>query len=210
MHIPDGFLSTPVWAVLDLAAVPSVGYFVRRTQRRFDDARIPLLGVLGAFVFAAQMINFPVVAGTSGHLIGGALLAFTLGPSAATVVMTAILIVQALVFQDGGLLALGANVINMAVVGVWVGYLPMKLFGHLSRRARSVAAFSGGWLSLMAAAIFAATQLSLSSVAPSGPLFASMLGIHALTGIAEGLITTVTLGAIERLNPAFVVPVEAA
>jgi len=210
MHIPDGFLSTPVWAALDLAAVPSVGYFVRRTQQRFDDARIPLLGVLGSFVFAAQMINFPIVAGTSGHLIGGALLALTLGPSAATVVMTAILFVQALVFQDGGLLALGANVINMAVLGVWVGYLPMKVFGHLGRRARSVAAFAGGWLSLMAAAVFAATQLSLSSVAPAGPLFASMLGIHALTGIAEGLITAVTLGAIERLNPAFVLPAEAA
>jgi cobalt/nickel transport system permease protein len=86
----------------------------------------------------------------------------------------------------------------------------MKLLGHRGRRARSIAAFAGGWLSLMAAALFAAVQLSLSSVAPSGPLFASMLGIHALTGIAEGLITAITLGAIERLNPAFVVPAEAA
>ena len=210
MHIPDGFLTTPVWAALDVVAAPSVGYFVRRTQRGFDDSRIPLLGVLGSFVFAAQMINFPVVAGTSGHLIGGALLAYTLGPSAATVVMTAILFVQALVFQDGGLLALGANVINMAVVGVWVGYLPMKLFGRRGGRARSVAAFMGGWLSMMAAALLAAVQLSLSAVAPSGPLFASMIGIHAITGIAEGLITALTLGAIERLNPAFVVPGEAA
>lgn len=209
MHIPDGFLSAPVWAVLDVAAVPTVGYFVRRTQQHFDDSKIPLLGILGAFVFAAQMINFPVLAGTSGHLIGAALLAFTLGPSAATVVMTAILFVQALVFQDGGLLALGANVINMAVLGVWIGYLPMKFFGRGSRRARSIAAFAGGWLSLMAAATFAAVQLSLSAVAPAAPLFASMLGIHALTGVAEGLITAGVLGTIERLTPALAVPREA-
>jgi cobalt/nickel transport system permease protein len=210
MHIPDGFLSIPVWAALDLAAIPSVGYFVRRTQRSFEDSRIPLLGVLGSFVFAAQMINFPVVAGTSGHLIGGALLAFTLGPSAATVVMTAILLVQALVFQDGGLLALGANVINMAVVGVWVGYVPMKLLGGRGPNLRGFAAFLGGWLSLMAAALLAAVELSLSDMAPSGPLFASMLGIHAVTGVAEGLITAVTLTAIQRLNRSFVLPSEAA
>ena len=209
MHIPDGFLSVPVWAALDLAAIPSVGHFVRRTQRSFEDSRIPLLGVLGSFVFAAQMINFPVVAGTSGHLIGGALLAFTLGPSAATVVMTAILLVQALVLQDGGLLALGANVINMAVVGVWVGYLPMKLLGGRGPRLQSVAAFLGGWLSLMAAALLAAAELSLSNMAPSGPLFVSMLGIHAVTGVAEGLITAATLTAIQRLNRSFVLPSEA-
>src|SRR5213593_1539344 len=114
MYIPDGFLSTPVWASLDVAAVPVVGYFVRRTQAEFDEARVPLLGVMGAFIFAAQMINFPVGVGTTGHLVGGTLLAFTLGPHAATVVMTAILVVQALVFQDGGITALGANTLNMA------------------------------------------------------------------------------------------------
>ncbi|MCY4588522.1 MAG: energy-coupling factor ABC transporter permease [Bryobacterales bacterium] len=210
MHIPDGFLSVPVWLSLDLAAIPSVGYFVRRTQRVFEDSRIPLLGVLGSFVFAAQMINFPVMAGASGHLIGGALLAFTLGPSAATVVMTAILCVQALVFQDGGILALGANVVNMAVVGVWVGYLPMKLLNGRGPRLRSLAAFLGGWLSLMAAALLAAVELSISAMAPSGPLFVSMLGIHAVTGVAEGLITVVTLSAIQRLNSAYVLPGEAA
>jgi cobalt/nickel transport system permease protein len=209
MHIPDGFLSTPIWAGLNITAVPIVGYFVRRTQAHFDTSRVPLLGVLGSFVFAAQMINFPVWGGTSGHLIGGALLAFTVGPNAATVVMTAILAVQALIFQDGGLLALGANVINMAVVGVWVGYLPMKWLGHRGGRARSVAAFAGGWLSLMAAATLAAVELSLSRLAPSGPLFSAILGIHALTGIAEGLITAASLAAIERLDPSFAQPSEA-
>src|SRR5438445_6573353 len=121
MHIPDGFLSPPVWAALDIAALPAVGYMARKAQSGFDEAKVPLLGVMGAFVFAAQMINFPVGIGTSGHLVGAALLAVTLGPAPATVVMTAILAIQALVFQDGGILALGANVTNMAVAGTLAG-----------------------------------------------------------------------------------------
>src|SRR5690348_15348739 len=106
MHIPDNFLSTPVWATLDGIAVPAVALVSRNAQRATDANRLPLLGVMGAFVFAAQMINFPVGLGTSGHLIGGALLACVLGPWAASLVITAILIIQALVFQDGGVLAL--------------------------------------------------------------------------------------------------------
>ena len=196
MHIPDGFLSTPVWAGLDVAAVPVVGYFVRRTQADFDEARVPLLGVMGAFIFAAQMINFPVGVGTSGHLVGGALLALTLGPCAATVVMTAILVVQALVFQDGGITALGANVLNMAVAGVWLGYLPARMLGR-----RRIGVFLGGWLSVFGAALLATIQLSLSHVAPNKPLFASMLGIHAITGLVEGAITVAALETITRLSP---------
>ncbi len=198
MHIPDGFLSTPVWAALDVAAIPTVGYLVRRAQAGFDESRAPLLGVMGAFVFAGQMINFPVGVGTSGHLVGGALLALTLGPWAATVVMTAILVVQALVFQDGGITALGANVLNMAVAGVWLGYLPVKVLG--SRRA---AVFAGGWLSVFAGALLATMELSLSRVAPDRPLFVSMLGIHAVTGLAEGAITVAAIEAITRLSPKF-------
>ena len=121
VHIYDGFLSTPVWVAMDVAAAPAVGYMVRRAQRQFEESRIPLLGVMGAFVFAAQMINFPVGIGTSGHLVGGALLACTLGPAAAGVVLCAIIAIQALVFQDGGILALGPNLINMAILGVLAG-----------------------------------------------------------------------------------------
>ena len=124
MHIPDGFLDTRVWLTLDAAAIPAVGYCARRVGREADEAKVPLFGVMGAFVFAAQMINFPVGVGTSGHLLGGALLAYTLGPSAAVIVMTAILSLQAFIFQDGGVLALGANVFNMAIVGVAAAWLP--------------------------------------------------------------------------------------
>ena len=129
MHIPDGFLSPGVWVTLDAASIPALAVMAQRAQKELEDRKIPLMGVMGAFVFAAQMINFPVGPGTTGHLVGGALLAITLGPAAAGVVMTAILAIQALVFQDGGILALGANTINMAVLGVLAGYLPFRLWG---------------------------------------------------------------------------------
>src|SRR5262249_39149070 len=128
VHIPDGFLATPVWAVLDAAAVPAAGLIVRRAQRDLEESKIPLLGVMGAFVFAAQMIIFPVGIGTRGHRVGGALLAFPLGPAPASIVMAVILAIQAVVFQDGGILALGPNVVNMAMVGVLAGYLPFYLW----------------------------------------------------------------------------------
>src|SRR6266853_5458566 len=112
MHIPDNFLSTPVWVALDAISIPAAGLMVRRAGREMEDTRVPLMGVMGAFVFAAQMINFPVGLGTSGHLVGGALLSIVLGPAAAVVVMTAILAVQAFVFQDGGIVVLGANIFN--------------------------------------------------------------------------------------------------
>jgi len=204
MHIPDGFLSTPVWAALDVAAVPALGYFARRAQAGVEETRAPLLGVMGAFVFAAQMINFPVAPGASGHLMGGALLALTLGPHAATVVMTAILLVQALVFQDGGITALGANAINMAVAGVWLGYLPSRLARNWGGATSRLAVFLGGWLSLFGAALLAAVELSLSRAAPAGPLLAALLGFHALAGLAEGAITLAALEALGRLSPKFV------
>src|SRR5215470_9752476 len=153
MHIPDGFLSTPVWAALDALAAPAVVLTVRRAQRGFEESKVPLLGVMGAFVFAAQMINFPVGIGTSSHLVGGALLACTLGPWAASVVMIAILAIQALVFQDGGILALGANLLNMAIVGVFAGYLPYRLWGN--SRWRRPAIFASGALSLATSAALA-------------------------------------------------------
>src|ERR1700732_3170733 len=150
MHIPDNFLSTPVWATLDAVSVPALGLMVRRAGREWEDTSIPLLGVMGAFVFAAQMINFPVGIGTSGHLVGGALLAFTLGAAPAVLVMTAIIAMQAFVFQDGGVLALGANVFNMAIAGVLTGYLPFKLWGAGPRRRAAI--FAGAFLSVILSA----------------------------------------------------------
>jgi cobalt/nickel transport system permease protein len=184
---------------MDVAAVPAVGVLVRRAQRGFDESKIPLLGVMGAFVFAAQMINFPVAAGTSSHLVGSALLAITLGPAPATVVMTAILAIQALVFQDGGILALGANVFNMAIAGTLAGYLPFHFWGRTRWRKASV--FLGGLLSVLVGATLALAQLLISRL--SVPVGFS-LAVFMLSALLEGAITVAVVGAIEAINPKFV------
>jgi cobalt/nickel transport system permease protein len=199
VHIPDGFLSTPVWATLDVAAAPAVVYLTRRAQRSLDENKVPLLGVLGAFVFAAQMINFPVGAGTTGHLVGGALLAFTLGPAPASVVMAAILAIQALVFQDGGILALGANITNMAVMGVLAGYLPFHIWGATKWRKYSL--FAGGALSVLVSACLALAELLISGVRMPRPVLSVSLALFAVSAILEGLITLAVMQALERIQP---------
>lgn len=199
MHIPDGFLSVPVWGTMDAISVPSVACLARRAQREFDHHRIPLMGVMGAFIFAAQMINFPVGAGTSGHLVGGALLSFTLGPAAASIVMTAILVTQALVFQDGGILALGANVFNMAIAGVLAGYLPYILLG-----GRRTGIFIGGFASVLVSALLALGELWQSGVhMPRAGLIVSV-GLFLVSAIAEGAITLAVIQALARIEPGFV------
>jgi len=202
VHIPDGFLATPVWATLDAAALPATGLIVRRAQREFEEARIPLLGVMGAFVFAAQMINFPVGIGTSGHLVGGALLAFTLGPAAASVVMAAILTIQALVFQDGGILALGPNVVNMAIAGVMAGYLPFYLWG--GGRWRKLSIFAGGTLSVLVSAILALAELLISGVKMPGAVLGVSLALFVVSGLLEGGITLAVIQALESIQPGFI------
>lgn len=201
MHIPDGFLSPAVWAPLDAAVVPAVGWIAHRAQKDTDERNIPLMGVMGAFVFAAQMINFPVGLGTSGHLVGGALLAIALGPAAASVVLTSILVIQAFVFQDGGIMALGPNILNMAIVGVLAGYLPYRL---LAARWRAGAIFLAGAASVMASALLALSQLLLSGVRMPGKLLWISMGLFLASGLIEGAITVVAVRAIGRLNPAWV------
>lgn len=203
MHIPDGFLSTPVWATLDVVSAPAVAWVARRAQRDTQEQRIPLMGVMGAFVFAAQMVNFPVGPGTSGHLVGGALLTIVLGPAAAALVMVAILALQALIFQDGGVLALGANVFNMALAGVAAAYLPYRLWASPENaRFRSAAIFAAGALSVLTSAALALGQLLISGLRmPGGVLWATLFLVNALL---EGAITVAAVRAIERLNPQWV------
>jgi len=202
VHIPDGFLAAPVWATLDGVALPAVAFAARRAQRGMEDARIPLLGVMGAFVFAAQMINFPVGIGTTGHLVGAALLACTLGPASATVVMSAIIAIQALVFQDGGILALGANLFNMAVMGVLAGYLPYRLWG--GGRLRKFAIFAGGFLSVLASASLALAELLLSGVRMPASVLALSMAVFAVSAVLEGAITLAVMQALETMQPDFV------
>jgi cobalt/nickel transport system permease protein len=203
MHIPDGFLSTPVWATFDVVSAPAVAWVARRAQRDTQDHRIPLLGAMGAFVFAAQMINFPVGPGTSGHLVGGALLAIVLGPAAASLVLTAILILQALIFQDGGVLALGANVFNMALAGVAAAYLSYRILGRAASK-NSGAIFAAGAFSVITSACLALGQLLISGVPMAGGVLWASLSLFTVSALMEGAITVAAVRAIERLNPTWI------
>ena len=202
MHIPDGFLKTEVWAAFDLISVSTIGYLSHRAKGAGSERQVPLLGVMGAFVFAAQMINFPVGIGTTGHLLGSTLLAITVGPVPATLVLAVILGIQALVFQDGGLLAWGANTFNMALCGVVAGYLPYYLLG--SGRLRSVSIFLGGLLSVVTGGVLALLMLKVSGAPLTATIFMGSLTLFVVTGILEGAITVTVVRAVERLNPAFV------
>jgi cobalt/nickel transport system permease protein len=202
MHIPDGFLSTSVWATLNVVSIPVVGYMARCARTNASETRVPLLGVLGAFVFGAQMINFPVAPGASGHLLGSALLAFTVGPAAATVVMTAVLVIQALVFQDGGVLALGANVFNLAVAGVLAAYAPYWLAG--GSRFRTLVMFVGSFLSVSVASGLALLQIMLSGIGVPPAIFSAALIFFFVGAVVEGLITVAVVRSIEKINPDWV------
>jgi cobalt/nickel transport system permease protein len=204
MHIPDGFVSTGTAAATWLASAGSVGYAVRRVNQELNERQIPLMGVTAAFVFAAQMMNFTVAGGTSGHLLGGALVAILLGPWAGMLVLTSVLAVQALLFQDGGLLALGANVFNMAVVGVligWVVYTTLRRLLGDRTWGMMVSAFAAAWLSVFVASLVAAAELAVSGTSPWLVALPAMGLVHALIGIGEGLITVGVLAFLRVARP---------
>jgi len=195
VHIPDGFVNIGTAVVTYAGSAGAIAYSVRRTNQSLKEREVPLMGVMAAFIFAAQMINFKVAGGTSGHLLGGALAAILLGPSAGTLVITAVLAVQAFIFQDGGLMALGANIFNMAVVGVWSGYLIYRLACKLFPGPKGLwaAGFAAAWCSVVLASLVAAVELAISGMAPLGVVLPAMGLVHMLIGVGEGLITTSVL-----------------
>ena len=199
MHIPDGFLATPVWGGLCAIAAPSVVLAARRSRKELDESQVPMMGVLGAFVFAAQMVNFPLGAGTSGHLLGAALLAATLGAAPAMIVMTAILCLQALVFQDGGLLALGANVFNMAVAGTLAAYWPWRALA--GTRFRKLGLFAGGFCSVLVCAFLGLAELSISGVRFGPTTLGLALTVFLINAVLEGVITAAVAGSLETMRP---------
>jgi cobalt/nickel transport system permease protein len=202
MHIPDGFLSVAVSIVFWLVSVAVIAYALRRTGHDLGERQVPLMGVLAAAIFAGQMLNFAVAGGTSGHLMGAALATILLGPWAAVLVLTAVLGVQALIFQDGGLLALGANIFNMGIVGVAVSYFCYSTISRLARGRKwgvFAGGFAAGWLSIVVASLAVALQLALSGTAPANIAIPAMAAVHALIGVGEGLIT---LGALAFLYAA--------
>jgi len=204
MHVPDGFLSVPVALILWVISVIIVGYALRRANRDLGERQVPLMGVLAAAIFAGQMLNFSVTGGTSGHLLGAALATILLGPWAAVLVLTTVVGVQALLFQDGGLLALGGNILNMAVIGVSVSYMVYhtvkKLTGN-RRQSVFLGGFAAAWLSIVAASLACAIELSASGTSSANIAIPAMGGIHMLIGIGEGLITVGALAFLQSARP---------
>jgi len=202
MHIPDGFLTAGVALPLDAVSAAGVLYAARRLKVEVAGRMIPVMGMLSAFVFAAQMLNFPVLGGTSGHLVGGALLAILLGPTAGFMAMAAVVIAQALFLQDGGLIALGANLFNIGAVAIWGGYLVYRLAAGIDPGPRrAAAAFAAGWFSLEFSALSCALQLALSGVVPLSVGVPAMCGYHALIGLAEGALTAGILSIVRGVRP---------
>lgn len=206
MHIPDGFLDTKTWLICLGAAGIGLAVVIRQANRQVKERVVPLAATVGAFVFVAQMINFPIGGGTSGHLVGGTLMALLLGPWLAALVMTVVLVVQCLIFQDGGLLAFGANCFNMAFVGVFSGYFAYQLLRQiLPRPVRlGLGAFLAAWLSVVLSAAVCSMELAFSGIVPLKASLIVMTSVHALIGAGEGLITAAILVALHRQEHALV------
>ncbi|MFH8474806.1 energy-coupling factor ABC transporter permease [Streptomyces sp. NPDC018000] len=206
MHVPDGFIDAPVSAAAGVAAAGAVAVSLRGARRELDERTAPLAGLVAAFIFAVQMLNFPVAAGTSGHLLGGALAAILVGPCTGVLCISVVLLMQGILFADGGLTALGVNVLDMGVVTTVVAYALFRgLVGVLPRTRRSVtaASFVAALVSVPAAAgaftffywIGGTTDI------PIGEVFTAMVGVHVLIGIGEAVITALTVGAVVAVRP---------
>jgi len=206
MHIPDGFIDAPTSVAAGAVAVGALGVCVRRSGEMLEDREAPLAGLVAAFVFAAQMLNFPVAAGTSGHLLGGLLAAVLVGPYLGALCVSVVLVVQALLFADGGLSALGLNIVNMALIGAFCGY------GVFLLVRRVLAATRGGVVAASAVAALASVVLAALAFtaeyavggaggASLGRVAGAMVGVHVLIGIGEAVITGLTVGAVLAVRP---------
>ncbi len=206
MHIPDGFINGSTAAGGALLAAGGLGAALRQAGRFAHDKRIPLTGLVAAFIFALQMVNFPVGAGTSGHLLGGALAVILVGPWLGITAVAVVVFVQALLFADGGISALGLNILNMAIITGAVGWITFRLLRRMlpaTWTAVGVAAFAAGLVSVVASAIGFVVEYGLGGVGDVdlGSVFAAMTGIHFLIGIGEGLITTTIVGLVGATRP---------
>jgi cobalt/nickel transport system permease protein len=201
LHIPDGFLNLPTSLLLWTGTIVLMALALKQVQTNYQERMVPLMGVCAAFIFAAQMINFPIPGGTSGHLLGGTLAGVLLGPWAGMLVMAIVFVVQAVFFQDGGLTALGANIFNMGAIGTFGGYYLYKtirlVIGRQSRRGMVIATAVSAWSSVVVAAIAAALQIAASGTVP----WNVMVSWHVLIGIGETLITLVAVNFVWRSRP---------
>ncbi|MEN9412555.1 MAG: hypothetical protein RIQ92_992 [Actinomycetota bacterium] len=201
MHIPDGFIDIKTSAAVASVGVVGVGAALKGAQSQLTEKSAPLAGLTAVFVFAVQMLNFPVAAGTSGHLLGGVLAAVLVGPYAASLVITVVLIIQAFLFADGGLTALGLSIFNMSLVGVWVGYgtflLVMKVL-PMKKPSVAIASAIGALISVPAAATGFVLQYAVGATATyeTSAVLTAMVGTHILIGIGEAVITFLTITAV--------------
>jgi len=205
MHIPDGFLSLPVMLVTWIVAIGLIAVCLQQVQKEYKDRTIPLMGVCAAFIFAAQMINFPIPGGTSGHLLGGTLAGILLGPWAGSLVMAVVFIVQGFIFQDGGITVMGANIFNMGLIGTFGGYYLFRAIRNAIGRDKLSGMVVGtavaAWVSVVVASTICAIELALSGTVPLPVAVAAMVGWHVLIGIGEALITVATAVFIWRTRP---------
>jgi cobalt/nickel transport system permease protein len=206
MHIPDGFIDGTTSAGAAVVAAGGVGATLRRAGEVLDERRVPLAGLVAAFVFAVQMLNFPVVSGTSGHLLGGALAAVLVGPAVGALCVTVVLAVQALLFADGGLSALGLNVLNMALVTAFGGYAVFLLARRvMSRTPSSVVAAAGiaAAVSVVLSALAFTAEYAIggTGTASVATVAGAMVGVHVLIGVGEGVITALVVGAVLATRP---------
>jgi cobalamin biosynthesis protein CbiM len=201
MHIPDGFIDLPTSAAFAGASALAVAGAVKGARKQLSEQSAPLAGLTAVFIFAVQMLNFPVAAGTSGHLIGAALAMVLVGPYAATLALVVVLIIQAFLFADGGLTALGLSIFNMAVISVWVSFAVFMLLKKIFPKTKSwlvIATFVSALISVPAAAIGFVIQYAIGANATfsAGTVLNAMVGTHILIGIGEAIITALTVSAV--------------
>lgn len=205
LHIPDGFLSPSVSLFCWVITIVLIAVSLKKVQKDYQEKMVPLMGVCAAFIFAAQMINFPIPGGTSGHLVGGTLAGILLGPWAGTLVVTVVFIVQAVLFQDGGLTVLGANILNMGLLGTFCGYYLYKsirlTLGRRSWNSMAIATVVAAWVSVVIAAIMTALQLALSGTVPLIVSMIAMISWHIVIGVGEAIITVIAVSFVWRSRP---------
>ena len=205
MHIPDGFINAPTSLAAGAVAAGGVGVSLRRAAQTLQERQAPLAGLVAAYIFAVQMLNFPVAAGTSGHLLGGVLAAVLVGPWAGCICVAVVLVVQSL-FADGGLTALGLNITNMAVVGVFGGWAVFRLLRRVLPATKPSVVVSAGIAAgvsvvLAASAFVVEYAMGGTGGVPIGTVLAAMVGVHTLIGIGEGIITALTVGVVLGVRP---------
>ncbi|MFJ9732979.1 energy-coupling factor ABC transporter permease [Streptomyces sp. NPDC101171] len=206
MHVPDGFINAPVSAVTGVVAAGAIAVSLRGARRELDERTAPLAGLVAAFIFAVQMLNFPVAAGTSGHLLGGALAAILVGPFTGVLCVSVVLLMQGVLFADGGLTALGVNITDMAIVTTVVSYAVFRgLLAVLPRKRRSVtvASFVAALVSVPAAAVAFTLMYAVGGTTDVsiGKVATAMIGVHVLIGLGEAVITALTVGAVVAVRP---------